>query len=156
VRSVASFGQTLVPSCSRVSEFAQALERLDKTEKADREAVFTAARKWRINQYYSFSPTRVLRSSSLSDFRILERLADEGWGEEILSHRADYVWDIGKVKGVNVARPLTEKGTNAHILEKTCDLRTVSSVGGDRSPDTRRNAGVQREGRGRGSEIPLR
>lgn len=55
-------------------------------------------------------------TNSLSGFRILERLADEGWGDEISSHRTDYTWSIVGVDGVNVARPLTDKGTNAHVL----------------------------------------
>ena len=71
-----------------------------------------------------------------SDFRILERLADEGWRKEIVSHREDYVRSIIGVEGAYVGRPLTEKGTNAHALEKVCNLRTVSSMGEDGSPGT--------------------
>lgn len=56
------------------------------------------------------------------------------------------------MKGVRVARSLTEKGTNAHVLEKICNLSTVFSVEGDGSPDTRHDANVQKADRGQGSE----
>ena len=78
--------------------------------------------------------------SSLSGFRILERLADEGWRDEIVSHREDYFCSITGVEGGYVERPLTEKGTNAHTLEKVCNLKIVSRVGEDEGPDTRGNA----------------
>ena len=42
----------------------------------------------------------------------MERLTDEGWGKEILSHREEYVESIISVKGGNAMRPLTEKGMN--------------------------------------------
>jgi len=44
----------------------------------------------------------------------MERLADEGWHEQILSHREEYLECITWVEGVCVARPLVEKGTRAH------------------------------------------
>ena len=75
-----------------------------------------------------------------SGLRILERLADEGWHEEILSHREAYVRSIAGVEGVYVERPLTEKGTNAHTLEKVCSLKTVSRVEKDGGPDIRGGA----------------
>jgi len=56
------------------------------------------------------------RLGSLSESRILERLADEGWHDELLSHRQDYVKSIIRVEGAYVAAPLTEKGTSAYIL----------------------------------------
>jgi len=63
------------------------------------------------------SSHRIVRLSSSSDPRILERLADEGWDEEISSHRNDYVMSIITVKGAqDPAAPLTEKGTSMHIL----------------------------------------
>ena len=37
-------------------------------------------------------------------------MTDKGWGEEISSHRNAYVKRIIEVKGVKLARPLTEKG----------------------------------------------
>jgi len=48
----------------------------------------------------------------------MERLADEGWDEQIVSHRKEYLQCITGVEGVCVARPLTEKGTSAHVLKK--------------------------------------
>ena len=63
-------------------------------------------------------------------------MADEGWREEIVSHREDYVRSIIRVEGAYVGRPLTEKGMNAHALEEVCNLNTVSSMGEDGSPDT--------------------
>ena len=58
----------------------------------------------------------------------MERLAEEGWHEQIVSHREEYLQCITNVEGVSVARPLAEKGTSAHILEKMCNLRTTFSV----------------------------
>ena len=51
--------------------------------------------------------------SSLSGCRVLERLSDEGWGEEISSHRQDYLRSILETEGVRAAQLLTEKGMNA-------------------------------------------
>jgi len=42
----------------------------------------------------------MLRLSSSSDFRIAERLADEGWHEQILSHIKEYLRGITAVEGV--------------------------------------------------------
>jgi len=44
----------------------------------------------------------------------MERLADEGWREEIQSHREEYIGYISWVGGVRAARPLAETGTSAH------------------------------------------
>jgi len=45
----------------------------------------------------------------------MERLADEGWREQIQSHREEYIqYIILRGKDVCVARPLAEKGTSAH------------------------------------------
>ena len=60
---------------------------------------------------------RIVRPSSPSDLRILERLGGEGWREEISSHREDYIMSIIGVEGGQVrAAPLTEIGTSAQIL----------------------------------------
>ena len=75
-----------------------------------------------------------------SGLRILERLADEGWHEEIISRREAYVRSITGVEGACVERPLTDKGTNAHTLEKVCSLKTVSRVEEDGGPNTRGSA----------------
>ena len=72
-----------------------------------------------------------------------------------MSHEEDYVESISQLKGVNVARPLTEKGTGPCALEKLCDLRTSFSLGGDGSPGARGNANVQKGARGYGYENPL-
>ena len=48
------------------------------------------------------------------------------------------------MEGVNVARSLTDKGTNAYILETKTNLRTVFSVEEDESSDPRRNTKVQK------------
>lgn len=148
-RFVTNFSQVLVPSCSHIQKLAQALERLEKIEKADREAVLMAAHDKRIEQYDI--PLSIVCSdlTHFLYFRILERLVDEGWAEEITSHGEDYVRSLTQVKGVKVARPLTEKGTNADVPEKYgTDMITVFRMGGDRSPGTRGDANVQRGDRG--------
>lgn len=101
----------------RISKAAQELERLEKLAKADRRAMLTATRERRIDQY-GIAPCTgsVLWFSSLPDPRILDRLADEGWHEEISSRRGEYVQYIAGAQGAYVARPLTEKGTNTRIL----------------------------------------
>jgi len=82
--------------------------------------------------------------SSPPDFRILERLAGQGWREDILSYREDYVKSIVKVDGLEVTQPLTEKGGDARNLEEIYNLRTVFSVGRAGSHGTRCNAKVQK------------
>jgi len=52
-------------------------------------------------------------TNSLSGCRILERLSDEGWGDEISSHRQDYLRSIVETEGVRAAQLLTEKGMDA-------------------------------------------
>lgn len=117
IRFDANFHRILIPSCSYILKFAQALERLEEMGEVGSAAIIRAARDKRIDQSVMFplpAPRALL--SLLSDFRILERLADEGWSEQILSHREDYVRRITEVKGVSTARPLTGKGTT-HTLE---------------------------------------
>ena len=44
------------------------------------------------------------------------RLADEGWHEEISSHRKDCIASLIGVEGAQVPASVTEGGTSAHIL----------------------------------------
>jgi hypothetical protein len=82
-------------------------------------------------------------------------LADEGWGEEISSHRKDYIGGITQMKGVRVAQPLTEKGMSTRHLEESRNSRTFFSVERDEKPDTQRNASLQKGDRRESSTNPL-
>ena len=79
-------------------------------------ALIRASRERRVDQY-DITPSAVYSDSPHSDLRILEKLADEGWREEIVSHIDAYIRSITGVEGAYVGRPLTEKGTNAHSGE---------------------------------------
>ena len=84
---------------------------------------------------------RLLRFGSLSDSRIVERLASGGWREEITSHKQEYLRCIIRMEGACVARPLPEKGTSTHcIMQEISDLRTTFSVVRDEWRGTPRNA----------------
>ena len=60
-------------------KFARALEKLEGMEKRSREAELTAARDRRIDQWDIPPCIACPQLSSLSGFRILERLVDNGW-----------------------------------------------------------------------------
>ena len=72
----------------------------------------------------------------------MERLADDGWREEIISHRQEYLRCIGRMEGACVARPLVGKGTGAQVMEMIYNLRTIFSVGQDEGPGTPGNVPV--------------
>ena len=124
---------------SYILKFARELVRLEKAGKVGKGALIRASRERRVDQY-DITPSAVYSDSPHSDLRILEKLADEGWREEIVSHREAYIRSITGVEGAYVGRPLTEKGMNAHTLEKVSNLKTVSSVEEDKGPDARGNA----------------
>ena len=44
--------------------------------------------------------------------RIWERLSEEGWDEEIATRKSEFKPGLMKIKGVVIARPLSEKGVH--------------------------------------------
>jgi len=115
------------PTVLAYLKFAKEPERLDEMGQWASELTCSCTRK-ADRPVGHFPLHHILRLSSSSNFRIVERLADEGWDEQILSHRAEYLRYITAVDGVCVTRPLVEKGTRAHALENIQNLRTIFSL----------------------------
>lgn len=50
------------------------------------------------------------QASPLTICRIWEKLCEEGWREEIATHKSEYEPGLMKIKGVTMIRPLGKKG----------------------------------------------
>ena len=57
--------------------------------------------------------TYLCQANPLSHCRIWEKLAEEGWREEIIARKSMYEQGLLEIKGVKMNRPLGEKGTYA-------------------------------------------
>lgn len=60
------------------------------------------------------------------DSRVVEKLREEGWAEELETHPSAYA-GLKEITGVRVAKPLTDKG--ASFLGRPSHPLTTSQVG---------------------------
>jgi len=77
----------------------------------------------------AISPVSLAPIELMFGSRIVERLSNLGWREEIPLHRQEYLRCITAVKGACVARTLSEKGTGAHSMEKCMRFENHSQRG---------------------------
>lgn len=93
----------------------------------DREDALDYERTRRYQQ--SDLPTSHEFSRSLLSFRILERLEDEGWGDELRTHPQSYNC-LGDQPGVKISKSLTDKGM--FICLQVTTLRFIRCIQGGR------------------------
>lgn len=57
-------------------------------------------------------------------YSVLEKLFEEGWGDELSEHLQSYC-GLDEVTGVGISKPLSEKGKTGPKLVRECVLNPV-------------------------------
>lgn len=93
-----------------VLQFSDAMMRFERLAEKVKEDARADVRRQRIERYMVY-PIYIMPSNPLIRRRIWEKLAEEGWQEEIAARKAEYEPGLLRIKGVKVTCPLGEKGT---------------------------------------------